>query len=425
MVVKIVELLSEAVGEVDSRLIVGAVVSVFVATVRPLLGVVTGRLYELGNRRVGEADFGGPGLARRQPLRSHRQPGNRPARPFQGSTPERLARSMRCCGRAPISHYRHRRWIVAFWRAAKLNLLPVRTLPKSAFTTVDWRYEPSALTGLAAAHPFCGGFELRVRLHRHENRWHLERSLQAAGLRARSQRLIVIASARDVFDHGARVRCLVVDASTLCLPKQSHGWIAMRGADPSSVDVPVVHSRKREDVPDGAVWLIVPTSAYCPPAAAWWEMADGLDQQEQTTVEAIPQNCRDIDDSDYVRAWVRRFRRVTLAMWVILGPGTFVVAVLALVFLERLAAGFETLIEAGISIVAWYSLCYVIVAGAACVQFLSETLRAWSWRHRENQAKADWKGGTDECLIVGGLLRRGPSLRPKEWKQHCAQMLSQ
>lgn len=419
------EFLSEAVGEVDSRLLVGVVLSVFAPAVGTLLSVVTERLHGLGDRQAGEADFGGPGLARRQPLRSHRQPGNRPARPSLGSTPASLARSMRCFGRAPISHYRHRRWIVAFWRAAKLNLLPVRTLPKSAFTAVDWRYEPLELTELAAAHPFCGGFELRVRLHRHENRWHLRRSLQAAGLRARSQRLIVIASARDVFDPGARVRCFVVDADTVCLPKQSRGWAAVRGADPSSVDVAVVDSRKQDDVPDGAVWLIVPTSAYCPPAEAWWKVADHLDQQEQTTVEATPQHCLDIDNEGYIRAWVRRFRRVTLAIWVVLGPSTFVVAVLALAFVERFSAGFETLIETGIAILVWYWLCYVIVAEAACGQLLLETLRAWSWRHRENQAKADWKGGTDECLIVGGLLRRGPILRPEEWNQHCAQTLPQ
>lgn len=307
----------------------------------------------------------------------------------------------------------------------ELNLLPVRTLPKSAFTAVDWRYEPLELTGLAAAHPFCGGFELRVRLHRHENRWHLRRSLRAAGLRARSQRLIVIASARDVFDPGARVRCLVVDADTLAMPKQSRWWVAVRGADPSSVDVPVVHSRKQGDIPDGAVWLIVPTSAFCPPAEAWWKTADHLDQQERTTVEATPQHCPDIDNEEYVRAWVRRFRSVTLAAWGVLGPGAFVVVVLALAGLERFSAGFQTVTAAGLAILAWYLLCYTVAAGLASGQLLIETVTAWSWRHRENQAKSDWKGGTDECLIVGGLLRRGPVLRRREWEQHCAQTLPQ
>ena len=125
------EFLLEAIDEFDSRLIVG-VVSVIVAVVRPLLGAFIKWLHGLGDRRAREADASGPGLARPQPLSSHRQPGNRPALPFQGSTPEKLARSMRCFGRVPISHYRHRRWLVAFWRAVKLYLLPVKTLPPVA-----------------------------------------------------------------------------------------------------------------------------------------------------------------------------------------------------------------------------------------------------------------------------------------------------
>ena len=28
--------------------------------------------------------------------------------------------------------------------------------------------------------------------------------------------------------------------------------------------------------------------------------------------------------------------------------------------------------------------------------------------------------GTDECLIMGGLLRRGPTLEQRAWKEYCA-----
>ena len=307
--------------------------------------------------------------------------------------------------------------------------LPVKTLPKSAFTAVDWHYEPSALTGLAAGHPFCGGFELWVRLHRHENRYHLQRSLQVGGLRS-SRRVVVIASARDIFDPESWVRCLVVDADTLYLPKQSLGWVAVRGSDPSSVDAPVVHRRRHKDVPDGAVWLIVPTSAYCPPAAAWGEATERLDQQTRATIEAaLTADCPDIDNEDYVRHWVKWNRKVTLAIWAVLGPGTFVMAILALslapAFLDRLPAAFGTFVEVGIVTWVWYSRACAAVSGFACGHLLLETLAVRTWRRRENQAHSDWKGGTDECLVVGRLLRRGPSLRPKQWAQHCDQALPQ
>ena len=248
-----------------------------------------------------------------------------------------------------------------------------------------------------------------------------------AGLRARSRRLFVIASARDLFEPESWVRCLVVDANTLYLPKQSRGWVAVRGADPSSVDAPVVHRRKQKDVPDGAVWLIVPTSAYCSPAADWEEAAERLDQQTRATIEAAPQDCRDIDNEDYVRHCGKWNRKGTLAIWALLGPGTFVMAILALflapALLERLPAAYVTFVEVGIMILVWYWSAYAVASGLACAQLLFETFTAWAWRRRENQAHSDWKGGTDECLVVGRLLRRGPSLTPEQWAQHCDQAL--
>ena len=92
---------------------------------------------------------------------------------------------------------------------------------------------------------------------------------------------------------------------------------------------------------------------------------------------------------------------------------------LAPAFLERLPAASVTFVEVGIVAWVWYSRAYAVVSGLACAQLLLETLTVRAWRRRENQAHSDWKGGTDECLVVGRLLRRGPSLRPKEWAQHC------
>ena len=67
----------------------------------------------------------------------------------------------------------------------------------------------------------------------------------------------------------------------------------------------------------------------------------------------------------------------------------------------------EATVEWVILFWVWYVLSYVLALVAACGHLLLETLRAWNWRRLEHQAQGDWKGGTDECLIVGGLLRRG------------------
>ena len=138
-------------------------------------------------------------------------------------------------------------------------------------------------------------------------------------------------------------------------------------------------------------------------------------RDEGRTVSA---DCSDIDNKDYVKRLVEQYRIATSVIWALLGPGVLGLA-LGLAYVS--GATVEWVILFG----AWYVLSYVLALGAACGHLLLETLRAWNWRRLENQAQGDWKGGTDECLIVGGLLRRGPSLQPKQWAQHCAQALPQ
>lgn len=194
-----------------------------------------------------------PGHQQRRSRSGHRRPLTQPSRTRGVEMPEKLAKSMGCFGRVPIEHYRHRRRLVAFWRAARLNLLPRRTRAKSAFTTTDWRYEPISSTVLAATHPYSGGFVLKLRVHHHENRWHLRRSLMATRSRIIRRRLVVIASARDMCEPMSWVRCLVVNAETLRLPKKGRGWIVVRGADPSLVDGRNVYRCRQHTVPADAL----------------------------------------------------------------------------------------------------------------------------------------------------------------------------
>ena len=57
-------------------------------------------------------------------------------------------------------------------------------------------------------------------------------------------------------------------------------------------------------------------------------------------------------------------------------------------------------------------------SASASLTFQAGTARIW--RCREGQPPGEWKGGTGECLIMGDLLRRGPSLGPKQCNQYCA-----
>ena len=234
--------------------------------------------------------------------------------------PERLAESMGCFGRVPIEHYRHRRRLVAFWRAVRLNLLPRRTRAKSAFTTADWRYEPISSTVLAATHPYSGGFVLKLRVHHHENRWHLRRSLLAGRSRNRRRRLVVVASVRDMCEPTSWVRCLVVNTETLRLPKGRRGWIVVRGADPSTADRRIVYRCRQHTVPDDAVWIIVPAHRYREPSLTWGQSPECHQQQQPVPVGFAPEDCGGVDNESYVRKATAMSRLGTVVLWVVLGP---------------------------------------------------------------------------------------------------------
>ena len=139
----------------------------------PTLAVAILVPYRKWRSRLRTTATADPGPQQRRSRRGHRRPLTQPSRVRGADMPDKLAKSTGCFGRVPIEQYRHRRRLVAFWRAARLNLLPRRTRAKSAFTAPDWRYEPISSTVLAATHPYSGGFVLRLRVHHHENRWHL------------------------------------------------------------------------------------------------------------------------------------------------------------------------------------------------------------------------------------------------------------
>ena len=70
---------------------------------------------------------------------------------------------------------------------------------------------------------------------------------------------------------------------------------------------------------------------------------------------------------------------------------------------------------------ALYITTYLNAVIAVLLYIAYDAARALVWRRREEQRYRDWKGGTDECLIMGALLRRGPSLELKAWKEYCTE----
>ena len=386
----------------------------------PALVVTIPVIYRRLRSRLRTTTTVDPGYQQRRHRRGHRRPLTQPSRVRGVDMPEKLAKSIGCFGRVPIEHFRHRRRLVAFWRAARLNLLPRRTRAKSAFATTDWRYEPISSTALAATHPYSGGFVLKLRVHHHENRWHLRRSLMAARSRISRRRLVVIASARDMCEPTSWVRCLVVNAETLRLPKSRRGWIVVRGADPSLVDGRIVYRCRQHTVPADAVWLIVPAFDRHEPSSTWGQSPEHHDQQQAVPAGYAPEDCAGVDNEPYVRKVAAMYRMGTALLWVVLGP--VVVGVAWLMSLPGSShAADEALAEWESLFYALYITIYLYAAIAALLYVGYDAVRVLIWRRREEQRYRDWKGGTDECLIMGGLLRRGPSLGQTDWREYCTE----
>ena len=391
---------------------VGGVINVLAA----ILTIWGYRGYRRWRAERRKTDSGGPDYARRRTRRGHRRPPTQLLRAYGAPLPERLVASMQCFGRSPIEPYRHRSRVVASWRGFRRGLLPVKTIPKSAFTTTYWQYRPLGTTELADGLPFSGGFDFSLLLNSHENRWHLRRSLWAERSRSRARRLLVIATTRDMFDPESWVRCLVVNAGTLRLPQDELGWAVLRGADPWANDGPLVYRSRQKDVPDDAVWLMVPTCNYRLPAPSWGEEPEHHGQQPQVPLEPVRRDCDDANVEDYLGRWVRYYRKLTMAAWTALGLG--VPLVVWLLSMPTRLAGDQAETDEIAMILAAYVLFFVMTAAVALGRLAYESTRAWCWRKRENQELNDWKGGTHECLLLGDLLRRGPDLRSRDWREH-------
>ena len=210
-----------------------------------------------------------------------------------------------------------------------------------------------------------------------------------------------------------------MNADTLNLPKHVRGHAKLRSTDPASQAGPVVYRSRQMDVPDDAVWLIVPASNYRQPPDEWGDSPERLAQHTQVAVEPPASDCDAVDNDDYVKRWVALYRKTTVVLWAVLRPGVLLIALL-FILLENANGQGEA--SRQLTLVFWvsYLLLYVCAIALASGSVAAQAVTARIWRCREGQMPDEWKGGTGECLIMGDLFRRGPNVRLKQWKEYCA-----
>ena len=351
--------------------------------------------------------------APREIRRQHRRPATQLPRTYRNTTPEVLAKSIRCSGRVPIDPLKHRPWRLSFWQALKDLFLSNSTNPKSAFTLTDWQFQPITPTSLDKRYPYSGGSILRLSLHPHENRSHLKRSLKADKSGGRTRRLVVIASVQDMFEPTSLVRCIVVNSYTLHLEEGNPHAVVMRTADPLSVAESTVRRREQKDVPADALWLIVPTSNYPAPSTFWGQMPERHNHQTMP-IDPDTQESDDSDERKFVKERMTDERIGRIALWLYLG--LFVPVFFGLY--AKLIPHFSLPIMA---FVVWFVVIVNAVI-AALLHLAFAAVRARCWRSRDSQTRSTWQSRTADCLSMGALLRNGPFFSAEKWKEHCTQV---
>ena len=357
--------------------------------------------------------------------RPHRRPLTQPSRPPNPCgtfLPQNLVKSIPRSGRVPIENYVHPRKLVNLWRLLRLNFLTFRTAHKSAFLVADWRFEPRHSSQPGTHCRYLGGFILSLTLHQNENRWHLRRSLRHSKGSNRNRRLVVVASAQDLVEPTAWVRCMVVDTDQMDLPKGDYGKVALASADPLAHNGSTSYRLRQKNVPDDALWLISIDLNHTEPCASWGQTPE--------LVESLPlpstQEIREDEDCDILEDDIDRIlcgtRIGTLLVWILLGPGVVLLMAIVTVlgfFALTISGGGESVFYTILSSAGAIWIVTYLYALVSYLLYLGlESVRGCWWSHRESRPLRAWKGGTQECLIMGSLLRRGLFLRQKDWRHH-------
>ncbi|WP_419932221.1 hypothetical protein [Candidatus Poriferisodalis sp.] len=346
-----------------------------------------------------------------------------------GLPAERLCQHIREHGWIPLQVKPAKTRRLRASRALRRYLLTMDTQPKGGFAITQWHYRPLVATDETDGSSYQAAFELDVEVHAKENRRHLSRSLRAVPQSSSSTRLVVLASAHDMLNDDATVRCLVVDALVTEYADQPCGRLTLRQYSPLLDGSPTVYSRVRRLVPDNAIWLVVPVTTCREPTSLWGHLEERFALADAMPDEPAGEHLSDSSIEQEMRRRLKRHRRVRFAIWFILsfgasgflllrqttiryamprGAGNWDLAVYVL------NSGLILLLSLGIAAYLW-------IAAYAIVDLCWESIIGLWWCRREAQTRtADkaaflsrhgdgprWNGGTTKCRLFLGLAARG------------------
>ena len=164
--------------------------------------------------------------------------------------PEELHQAIEHSGRIPLQRPPFPHGFTGFWQLVRRIFFTHSTSPKHAFRISSWEYIREFSSPEHGTH---GGFIFSFALHETENRWHLNHTLLTSKLSVLNKIPLVIASARDMANPDAWVRCIVVNTATLNLPKKKSGHVAIQSLASRVGEGPIVYRAQSPDGPHHAI----------------------------------------------------------------------------------------------------------------------------------------------------------------------------
>ena len=398
-----------------------AVINHIDTALNSLSGLLTIVAFILGRSAYREPRTG-PSTSNTQvyPLSEHgrrnRQPPAPPVQLCQWLQTEQYANSVRCRGRIPLERRRNKRRLVDFWQLLAFGFLCDQTTPKSAFTISQWRIHSKPDVGFNNRCSRQGGFVLTGILHKGENRYHLQRSIQSGQIWTPSHRLVVIAAAAELSNPNARLRCLVVDSYRISLPEGKSGIFAISNADPLECNGPISYSEQRGNIPPDAIWLVSATSDRSTPSPTWGRRGELLESYQSAVASELPQEHYCDHAEEFIAKEVKRARRNRICGAFIAGPlmGLFLYGFLWLLSVTEQPQQIPRVLT--VLNMLWFIMVFATFA-IYLIHLSKESVRARSWCRRECMVPEEWSGGTLASVVMGGLMRRGPQLQQDDWER--------
>ena len=174
--------------------------------------------------------------------------------------------------------------------------------------------------------------------------------------------------------------------------------------------------RRREEIPEHAIWLISTNEDHREPDLNWGQSSDLIEMHDDWDIDHSLQRHACSHGSEYF-ARISREMQVAQGVMGIVLPPLLGLVILGLSLLAKIANEPELVVMGLARIGAIWLTVSVVLAIAHAVYLVVGHVRACLWCRREKQRLRSWCGDTISCLIFGRFSSQGYRFRANDWKR--------